>query len=383
MSSSTSHESTNINTLFHTSTSLLNYQQIKPLVICSIMPNPDFILGLLRCAFRRGPGQNFNDEQIASLKQVGSYAETVSYWEEAFPKEQLDRVYSVLDMEKYKYWLNLPGSGKLLVHWTHYEKESATELEPEPEPELKGSKLSFQYTPLCALCDKMAQKLRFKEGHLVVQWNCEQIYSTDAGSPHAMLVGIIGQLFKQYDFEIWDSIMDLLVDTKRARYCSIETLTKLVQALIDQLPADKIVVVIIEGAALLDAKEFERFRGATLQTMRYLLKELITENISPRGKVKVLVASAPAPSWHTMFKPEETVQLKAPAQLPPPPSGLSELEIIEKFEDDDEELDVWNPRNYYLESCNKGSRWFWRNSMEVFVDRYRLFPYPFSKGVFS
>lgn len=342
------------------------------------MPNPDFILGLLRFAFRRnGLGQDFNDEQIANFKQVGSDTQAVNLWEETFPKEQLDKIYSVLEMEKYNYWLDSPGSGNILVHWTDYEKESAAESEPEPE--LKGSKLPFHYTPLCALCDKIVQKLRFREDYLIVQWNCGQIYSTDAGSPHAMLVGIIGQLFRKYDFDIWDNIMDLLVDAKRSRYCPIETLTSLVQALIDQLPAEKTVVVIIEGAALLDTnKEFKKFKKATLQIMRYLLKEVTFEQNTTRAKVKILVASAPAPSWHAMFKPEETVQLEAPAQ---PPPGLSELETSEAFESDYEKLDAWNPKSYYLESCNKRSRWFQRNSVDVFVDRYRFFPYPWS-GVF-
>jgi hypothetical protein len=317
------------------------------------------------------------------MAQVGNDAQAVSLWEAKIPKVQLDKIYSVLEMEKYQDWLNLPSSGNLLVHWT-YEKESAAESEPGP----KGPKLPFQYTPLCALCDKTVQKLRFREDHLVVQWNCEQIYSTDAGSPHAMLVSIIGQLFRQYDFDTWP-MTELLADAKRERHCSIKTLTRLLHALIDELPISKTVVVIIEGVALLDTKEFEKFKGATLQTMRYLLEEVhnaTTTNAktstilnTPRAKFKVLVASAPAPSWHAMFKPEEVVQLEAPA--PSPPSGLGELDISEAIEDDYEKLDIWNPRAY-LDSSNRESRWFPKDAIDTFEDQYRVFPYPWSR-VFS
>ncbi|QKX60891.1 uncharacterized protein TRUGW13939_08037 [Talaromyces rugulosus] len=345
------------------------------------MRDPDFILGLLRCAFKKGPSQNLDDHD-KQLAQVGNDAQ-------------------------------VRGSA----------------AEPGPEPEPKGPKLPFQNTPLCVLCDKTVQKLRLRADHLVVQWTCEQIYNTDAGSPHAMLVSIIGQLFRQYDFDT-SYIMKLFVDAKRERPCSIKTLTRLLQALIDELPTTKTVVVIIEGAALLDTKEFENFKGATLQTMRYLLEEvhnattkaIISTIFNTPTKFKVLVASAPAPSWNAMFKPEEIVHLEAPA---PPPSGLGQLDISEAVEDDDEKLDIWNPRAYmdslkresrwfpkegpapppsglgeldiseavedgyekldiwnpraYLDGPNRGSMWSPKNAIDIFVDQYRMFPYPWSR----
>ncbi|CRG88608.1 Protein pbn1 [Talaromyces islandicus] len=249
----------------------------------------------------------FDDKQVSSFTKIGIDVQTVSFWGAKFPTNQLARVHSVLDMKQYQDWLTLPESGKLLVHWT-------TCLDSGPRG---PAKVGWKYSPLCALCDKVVAKLRFKQEYLVVQWNCGQIYSTEAGSPHAMLVSILGQILLQLADDQCESgtssVLDLLEDAER-NLCSIEWLMHLIRMHTQRLPETKTVVVIIEGAEVLDTREFQIFKAATLKTMRFLLQDMVADK-SIQAKVKFLIASAPAPSWHAMFASEETVQLMSPPSI--------------------------------------------------------------------
>lgn len=263
----------------------------------NLPPNPGFIHEQLRHAFAEPYVQTrFDDKQLSSFVQTGNDAQTVSSWESKIPAKELSCVYSALDTKQYQDWLNLPRSGKLLVHWTYRDS---------------GPRVGFQHSPLCALCDKIVSTLRFKRDWLVVQWNCGQIYSTEAGSPHAMLVSILGQLLLLGQYEFGDTHeLDLLENAAR-NFCSIEWLTNLIRMHLQMLPESKTVVVVVEGVDLFDTREFQYFRGATLKTMDFLLHEVMVDS-TIRAKFKVLIASAPAPSWYAVFKPEETVQLVGP-----------------------------------------------------------------------
>jgi hypothetical protein len=90
--------------------------------------------------------------------------------------------------------------------------------------------------------------LRFTQDYLVVQWYCRQIYSTEAGTPHAMLVGILHQILLQVGDHRKSGTKGVLdsLDKAEKDACSIECLTDLLRENLQQLPENKTVVVIIE-----------------------------------------------------------------------------------------------------------------------------------------
>lgn len=194
---------------------------------------------------------------------------SISSMKSGFLSRELAQAEQVIQMAKFRQWLVLPTSTKLLLHW-------------EPRP----SRFIGDISPFSIMCSMMMGLLKSQPRFLPLIFfgakYVERVRENPWGYPHIMLRSLIDQLLRQHRFDM--RLISHVADPTR-----FENMFQILELLIYQLPNTRTLCCIIDGVVLLEREEHSR---EALTVLAKLLE--ISNRQNTQAPVKLLFTSTPA-----------------------------------------------------------------------------------------